>query len=102
MPWQGELLKRVEALERRASLKRWTTRWSQHDYVESGLARYDPHPFVANTTATREQLVAAFPWLLGGQERHRNDRPTVSLVTARVHRPIHFWNCELVMCVGGG
>ena len=74
MPWQGELLKRVEALERRASLKRWTTRSSQHDYVESGLARHDPYPFVANTTATREQLVAAFPWLLGGQERHRNDR----------------------------
>jgi len=70
VPWQGELLKRVEALERRASLKRWTTRWSQRDYVKLGLARYDPYPFVANTTATREQLVAAFSGLLGGQERH--------------------------------
>ena len=49
------------------------TRLSQHDYVESGLARYDHYPFVANTTATREQRVAAFPWLLGGQDRHRND-----------------------------
>lgn len=46
------------------------TRLSQHDYVESGLARYNPYPFVANTTATREQLVAASPWLLRGQERH--------------------------------
>lgn len=64
----------MEALERRASLKRWTTRWSQHHHVESGLARHDPYPFAANTTAIREQLVAAFPWLLGAQERHRNDR----------------------------
>lgn len=49
-------------------------RLSQHDYVESGLARYDPYPIVANTTTTREQLVAAFPSLLREQERHRNNR----------------------------
>ena len=47
-----------------------TTRWSQRDYVKLGLARYDPYPFAANTTATRGQLVAAFSGLLGGQERH--------------------------------
>jgi hypothetical protein len=46
------------------------TRLSQHDYVASGLARYDPYPFVVNPTATREQLIAAFPSLLGEQERH--------------------------------
>lgn len=45
------------------------TRLSQHDYVDSGLARYDPYPFVANPTASHEQLVAAFPSLLGARER---------------------------------
>lgn len=36
------------------------TRLSQHDYVDSGLAQYDPYPF-AHRVATREQLIAAFP-----------------------------------------
>ena len=38
------------------------TRLSQHDYVEAGLAQYDPYPF-ATESATREQLIAAFPSL---------------------------------------
>lgn len=39
------------------------TRLSQHDYVEAGLAQYDPYPFVSKSV-TREQLAAAFPLLL--------------------------------------
>ena len=62
-----------DVIHMKGDIREVTMRLSQHDYVESGLARYDPYPFVANTTATRELLVAAFPWLLGGQERHRND-----------------------------
>ena len=44
-------------------------RLSQHDYVDAGLARYDPYPFVENPTASRDQLAAAFPLLLGGREQ---------------------------------
>lgn len=44
-------------------------RLSQHDYVDAGLARYDPYPFIANPSASRGQLVAAFPSLLDGLEQ---------------------------------
>ncbi|ANP73038.1 hypothetical protein [Cryobacterium arcticum] len=40
------------------------TRLSQHDYVDAGLARYAPYPFVETPTASRDRLVAAFPQLL--------------------------------------
>ncbi|TFB51958.1 hypothetical protein [Cryobacterium tagatosivorans] len=42
-------------------------RLSQHDYVDAGLAQYDPYPFVENPAASRDKLVAAFPSLLGGR-----------------------------------
>lgn len=44
-------------------------RLSQHDYVDAGLAQYDPYPLIENPTASRDELVAAFPSLLGGRER---------------------------------
>ena len=44
------------------------TRLSQHDYVDAGLAQYDPYPFVEKRAASRDTLVGAFPSLLGGRE----------------------------------
>lgn len=66
-------LTRVVALFRRVgdedvihsegSLNETIVRLSQHDYVDAVLARYDPYPFVVDPTASRDQLVAAFPSL---------------------------------------
>jgi hypothetical protein len=52
------------------STRESTTRLSQHDYVDAGLARYDPYPFASNPTTSREQLVAAFPSLFVNDEQH--------------------------------
>lgn len=57
------------------SLDQTITRLSQHDYVDAGLTRYDPYPFVEKPSASREKLVAAFPSLLGGREVHESDCP---------------------------
>lgn len=46
------------------------TRLSQHDYVDAGLAQYDPYPFVENRTPSRDQLAAAFPSLVSGRKQH--------------------------------
>lgn len=66
-------LTRVAALFRRVgdedvihsegSLSGKIVRLSQHDYVDAGLARYDPYPFVAKSIASRDELVVAFPSL---------------------------------------
>jgi hypothetical protein len=44
-----------------------TTRLSQHDYVDAGLARYDPYPFASGPIAPRGQVVAALPALFAGR-----------------------------------
>lgn len=46
------------------------TRLSQHDYVDAGLAQYDPYPFVENRTVSRDRLAAAFPSLLSVRKQH--------------------------------
>ncbi|MCH8563669.1 hypothetical protein LTI14_10650 [Nesterenkonia sp. YGD6] len=40
---------------------------SQHDFVEAGLAQYDPYPHVETPAHTYDQIVTAFPSVLGGR-----------------------------------
>lgn len=52
------------------SMREPRIRLSQHDYVEAGLAKYNPYPFTSNSNASREQLVAAFPQLFASENPH--------------------------------
>jgi hypothetical protein len=68
----AELFRRVgneDVVHTEGRLDETMTRLSQHDYVDAGLAQYDPYPFVETPDASRDRLAAAFPSLLRGQEQ---------------------------------